>query len=69
MKAKDLRDRSVEDLAKLKESLTRDLFSYKMKNSLGQLEDVSLLGKTKKDIARIELVLSERSLSAGGEQA
>ena len=69
MKAKDIRDRSSEDLSTLRGSLSRDLFSYRMKNAVGQLEDTSLLGKTKKDIARIELILSERSLKAEGTQA
>jgi len=69
MKAKDLRERNTDELAELKASLTRDLFGYRMKNAVGQLDDTSLLGKTRKDIARIELVLSERSQSAEGEQA
>jgi large subunit ribosomal protein L29 len=61
MKAKDLRERSSEDLAELKATLTKDLFSHKMKNFTGQLDDTSLIGKTRKDIARIELLLSERA--------
>lgn len=69
MKAKDLRDRSSQDLSALKESLTKDLFGYRMKNAVGQQNDTSLLGKTRKDIARIEQILEERSQSAEGEQA
>jgi large subunit ribosomal protein L29 len=61
MKAKDLRERSTEDLVELKATLTKDLFSHKMKNFTDQLDDTSLIGKTRKDIARIELLLSERS--------
>jgi large subunit ribosomal protein L29 len=61
MKAKDLRERSTEDLAELKATLSKDLFSHKMKNFTGQLDDTSLVGKTRKDIARIELLLSERA--------
>jgi large subunit ribosomal protein L29 len=60
MKAKDLRERTKEDLSELKATLTKDLFSYRMKNHTGQLEDTSLLSKTRRDIARIELILSER---------
>jgi large subunit ribosomal protein L29 len=66
MKAKDLRERSTEDLQTLKGSLSKDLFSYRMKNHTQQLEDTSLLGKTKRDIARIEQILRERK-SAEGE--
>jgi large subunit ribosomal protein L29 len=61
MKAKDLRERSTEDLAQLKATMTKDLFSHKMKNFTGQLDDTSLINKTRKDIARIELLLSERA--------
>jgi large subunit ribosomal protein L29 len=61
MKAKDLRERETADLVELKGSLTKDLFTYRMKNFTGQLDDTSLLKKTKKDIARIELILHERA--------
>ena len=61
MKAKDLRERTTEDLAELKATISKDLFSHKMKNFTGQLDDTSLINKTRKDIARIELLLSERA--------
>jgi large subunit ribosomal protein L29 len=64
MKAKDLRERSTEDLTELKASMSKDLFSHKMKNFTGQLDDTSLISKTRKDIARIELLLSERAKGA-----
>ena len=67
MKSKDLRERSTEDLETLKSTLSKDLFSYRMKNHTGQLEDTSLLGKTKRDLARLEQFLGERkSQSQGG---
>ena len=64
MKAKDLRERSTEDLAALKTSLEKDLFSHRMKNATDQLGDTSLLGKARKDIARAELILHERRISS-----
>lgn len=64
MKSKDLRERSTEDLAQLKATISKDLFSHKMKNFTGQLDDTSLINKTRKDIARIELLLSERAKGA-----
>ena len=63
MKAKDLRERSTEDLAELKTSIEKDLFSHRMKNATDQLGDTSLLGKARKDIARVELILQERRSS------
>jgi large subunit ribosomal protein L29 len=64
MKAKDLRERSTEDLAELKTSMEKDLFSHRMKNATDQLGDTSLLGKARKDIARVELILHERRIAA-----
>ncbi len=65
MKAKDLRERSTTDLKELRASLTRELFQNRMKNAVGQLENTSAMGKARKDIARIEGILSQRE----GEQA
>jgi len=69
MKSVDLREKSSDDLVELKASLSKDLFSYRMKNSIGQLEDTSSLGKSRKDIARIEQILTERSRATEGEKA
>lgn len=62
MKSKDLRERSSEDLVTLKASMQKDLFSFRMKNWTDQLEDTSLLQKTRRDIARIDTVLRARAL-------
>ena len=66
MKAKDLRERTTQDLGELRAQLEKELFSYRMKNHTGQLEDTSLLGKTKRDLARVQLILSERKSKAQG---
>ena len=66
MQAKELRERTSEDLTELKNQLRKDLFSYRMKNYTNQLDDTSLIGKTRKDIARIEQILEER-VSAQGQ--
>ena len=65
MKSKDLRERSSEDLSTLRASIQKDLFSYRMKNFTDQLEDTSLLGKARRDVARIETILREREANKG----
>jgi len=45
MKAKDLRERSVEDLTELEKSLAKDTFQARMKNFTNRLDDTSTLGK------------------------
>jgi large subunit ribosomal protein L29 len=68
MKAKDLRARATEDLLELKASMKKELFSHRMKNFTNQLDDTSLIRRTRRDIARIEGILRARALSpAGGE--
>lgn len=72
MKAKDLRERTTEDLVELKDTMKKDLFSHRMKNFTNQLGDSSLIKKTRKDICRIEHILHERKLAGaaeGGEEA
>ena len=60
MKAADLNARSTEDLQELKASLKKELFGNRMKNFTNQLDDTSLLGKARKDLARVEGILRER---------
>jgi large subunit ribosomal protein L29 len=64
MKAKELKERGTEDLVQLREQLRGDLFSYKMKNSLGQLDDTSQIQKKRRDVARIEGILQGRKAEA-----
>lgn len=61
MKAADLTGRETQDLVELREQLKRDLFSYKMKNFTNQLDDTSLIQKTRRDVARIEGILAGRA--------
>jgi large subunit ribosomal protein L29 len=68
MEAKDLRERATEDLVELCANMKKELFSHRMKNFTNQLEDTSLIGKARRDIARIEGILRDRKKApAGGE--
>ena len=68
MKAKDLHERTTEDLSTLRNTCKEELFSYRMKNFTNQLEDTSLIKKSRRDLARIESILNER-LAAGTDSA
>jgi large subunit ribosomal protein L29 len=61
MKSKDLKERSDSDLVELGQQLSRDLFSARMKNHTGQLDDTSQLGKLRRDLARIAQIRGERA--------
>src|SRR5258708_6263172 len=61
MKARDLRDRSTEDLAELEKSLANERLQGKFKNFTNRLDDTSLIRKNKRDLARVKLILTERA--------
>ncbi|HQP34376.1 MAG TPA: 50S ribosomal protein L29 [Polyangiaceae bacterium] len=67
MKAKDLTERSTEDLRQLVKQLSTDLFQYRMKNFTNRLDDTSLVRKTRRDIARVHTILDARERVAGNE--
>ena len=61
MKAKDLRERSNEDLKELEKSLAKDTFTARFKNFTNRLDDTSSIKKAKKDLARVKTVLTQRT--------
>jgi large subunit ribosomal protein L29 len=64
MKAKDLRERSVEDLKELEKSLRVDTFQNRLKNFTNRLDDTSSMNKTKRELARVITLLAEKTRAA-----
>lgn len=64
MKAKDLRERSVEDLRELEKSLAKDTFTNRFKNFTNRLDDTSSMNKAKRDLARVKTILRQLELNA-----
>ncbi len=62
MKAEEIRKMSDEDLAKKEAELREELGNLLFQHKLRPLEDTSTLKKIKKDIARIQTVVSEKAL-------
>ncbi len=60
MKAKDLREKSSEELKSLENELKEKLFNLNFQKVLGQLQNPMKIKETKKDIARIKTILKER---------
>ena len=69
MKAKDLRERSVEDLKELEKSLTKDSFTHRFKNFTNRLDDTSVINKAKRDLARVKTLLRQAESNAGAKTA
>jgi large subunit ribosomal protein L29 len=63
-KAKDLRERTVEDLRELQKTLASDAFQARFKNFTNRLDDTSSIRKARKDLARVLTVLNERARGA-----
>jgi large subunit ribosomal protein L29 len=59
VKAKELRELGVAELRKKKDELREDVFRLRIKLSTGELEDTAKIRRTKKDIARIETILTQ----------
>ncbi len=68
MKAKDLRERSADDLKELEKSLLRDTFTNRFKNFTNRLDDTSTIGKTKRDLARVKTILRQMEKNAAAEK-
>lgn len=64
MKAKDLKDKSVEELAELAKARTSELFQARLQNFTNQLDDTSAITKARKDVARIQGEARRRELEA-----
>ena len=61
MKADELRRRTTEELEGELETLKESLFNQRFRSILGQQEDTTRIGKIRKDIARVQTLLQERS--------
>jgi large subunit ribosomal protein L29 len=61
MKAKDLRNLSFEDLRKKDQDTREDLFKLRFQHGIRQLENPAKLAQLKKDIAKIQTILTEKS--------
>jgi large subunit ribosomal protein L29 len=57
---KRLRDMSIDELNDELYRKKKELFNFRMSNAVNQLADTSRISKTKKDIARVLFVMTEK---------
>ena len=60
MKAKELKNLSVEELNKKLGELKKDLFMLRMQHATNQLDNPLRIANVKKDIARIKTIIREK---------
>ena len=61
MKAKDLKNLSVEELTAKLGELKKDLFMLRMQLATNQLDNPMQIGAVKKDIARVKTIIREKT--------
>lgn len=62
MKAKDLREMTIDELTALVKDQKEKLYKLRFQLELSQLQDTSQIKQTKRDIARIKTLIREREL-------
>jgi large subunit ribosomal protein L29 len=68
VKAKELRDLGIVELREKEKDLSQSLFNLRVQKASGQLGNTAMVGKTKRDLARVKTVLRSKEISMGGIQ-
>ena len=63
MKAKELKNLSVEELNAKLDELKKDLFMLRMQHATNQLDNPLQIAATKKDIARVKTIIREKTIA------
>ncbi|MEW6666555.1 MAG: 50S ribosomal protein L29 [Thermodesulfobacteriota bacterium] len=66
MKAKELRDLGVVELREKERELSQSLFNLRVQKASGQLANTAMVGKTRKDLARVKTFLRSKEIPVGG---
>jgi large subunit ribosomal protein L29 len=66
MEAKELREMSADDLIQKRVSLREEIGHLKLQRATSRLENPMKLSETKRDLARVETILRERSQGQKG---
>ena len=67
MKTTELRELSISELVARKRELKDELFHLRLQKASGQLEKPSQFRNLRKEVARIETLVSERTLAKSKE--
>lgn len=63
-----MRELSAEELREREGELNQELFNLRIQKATGQLGNTAILGKTKRDLARVKTVLKELEVSTGADE-
>lgn len=62
MKAKELRDLTIDELREKYKELKKELFNLRFQKAVGQLGNPMRIRQVKRDIARIKTIIREKEL-------
>ena len=64
MKAQDLRDKTPDQLREELASLKKEAFNLRFQQATGQLESTARMRTVKRDVARVNTILNEKTAAA-----
>jgi large subunit ribosomal protein L29 len=67
MRAKEIRDLTVEEVRQKERELAEELFRLRLRKSTGQLDNPMRLRTVRRDVARIKTIQHERARRGTGE--
>jgi large subunit ribosomal protein L29 len=68
MKTNELREMTVEELANRSRELRKDALNLRIQQASGQLENPARLKEIRREVARMETIISERRLGLTGRR-
>lgn len=63
MKARELRELSVEELKEREKETGHEIFNLRFQKATGQLGNTAMVQKSKRDLARVKTVIREMEIS------
>ena len=60
MKSKEIREMTLDDMKAKAEELNKEIFALRMRNVTSQLENPLKIRSTRRDIARLKTVITEK---------
>jgi len=68
LKAKDLREQTIEELGNREQELADQLFALRVQKVTGQLDNPAKVSEVKRDLARVLTVLGEKNRTAAAAE-
>jgi large subunit ribosomal protein L29 len=61
VKTSELNEKSVEELAGLEKSVTRELWQARFSNHSNQLDDTDKVRRMRRDVARVKTIITQKT--------